>query len=113
LIHLPEDLSPPEFRRHPVTSTLRDAASGGVPTEAELDALKLPAAVRRQVGDAAAKAAAMRLAGQNADARDYANERATLIVDGLAPEFQDPDYRRPPEPDTYDPGELAESVGRW
>jgi hypothetical protein len=99
LIHLPEDLSPPEFRRHPVTSTLRDAASGGVPTEAELDALKLPAAVRRQVGDAAAKAAAMRLAGQN--------------VDGLAPEFQDPDYRRPPEPDTYDPGELAESVGRW
>lgn len=106
------ELTPAELRRHPVTELLVQAAGGNLPTEADLDELRLPQEPRREVADAAALAAAAKAGGENQEARAIAREAAARIVNALPPEMQDPDYLKEPEPDVTNPADLAAQVSR-
>jgi hypothetical protein len=111
---MPHELSPAEIRKHPVFQTLRDAAaSGSAPTQRELDQLDLPPAARKSVGEAAKRVASVKLTGENAEARSTAEASAEYIIDRLAPEHQDPDYRKDPSEGPDDPAGLADQVTRW
>lgn len=102
-----------ELRRHPVRQLLEHAATGQRPSEAELDSLKLGPKARRAVSDAAQSAASLRTEGENQRARQEARSRGSSIVGGLPEDHQDPDYLRPPEPETSDPAEMAAQLRRW
>ena len=52
----------------------------------------------------------MRLSGQNQAAEDMARRAYEGLIGGLPAGQQDPDYLKPPEPETYDPAELAKGV---
>lgn len=98
------------LQRHPVWQVMQIAASGGVPSKAELDALELPAQARQRLLDAATKTASTRASGEGAEASRMSREAAAEIVDLLPEDLQDPDYLRPPEPELSDPAELAAAV---
>jgi hypothetical protein len=103
-----------ELRAHPIYSVLNDqAARGYVPTEQELDELRLPPEHRRKVGAACKVAAAIRAGGEHAAATQSARDAALAIVSDLPPELQRPDYLRPPDPTPDDPRGLADQVPQW
>lgn len=108
------DLTRREILKHPVyTRVLRQAAFGDLPTELELDALKLPPALRRRVASEALKIAEFRAGGEHAVAQREAKEQAAGLVGELPPELQRSDYLREPDPETDDPAALAAQVRRW
>lgn len=109
---IPEGLTRDELMRHPVWQLVTAAAHGDrqLPTQAQLDALKLTAEKRRLVAEACEKAAAVKATGHNADARREARAAAAEIVGGLPDEQRSPDYLRPPEPEPTDPAALAAQV---
>lgn len=100
-------------RRHPVAQLLSAAAQGGLPSQPELDELRLSPGDRRKVEEAAKVAAAHKAEGSNKAARDAARESATRIVAELPGEQQSPDYLRPPDNQPDDPEALAARVRRW
>jgi hypothetical protein len=106
------ELKPADIRRHPIAQLLSDAASGALPTDSDLDALKPPDTARTQVADAASLAAAASASGDKQEARNIAGEAADRIIRGLPPELQDPDYLKAPEVDVSDPEGLADMVSR-
>lgn len=108
-----EPLSPAELRRHPVTQLLRAAALGEIPSDEDLDALELPQADRRRVDDAAVVIAATKASGENAKARQLAEEAAEEIVNSLPADLVDPDYlKSDPDEHVTDPAQLAARVPR-
>lgn len=111
-------MSRADYRRHPVVAAVWHATNGrrALPSEPELDALRLSPGIRRQVQKACAEVAELHEAGLNQKARSLAEERAGEILDALPPEIADNnEYLRPAEdPLTeYDPATLAAAVSRW
>ena len=66
-----------------VSELLMEAAEGSLPTEVELDGLRLPQDARREVADAAALAAAAKAGGETAEGHRIADEAANRIVNAL------------------------------
>lgn len=80
-------------RKHPVAEMIRTAAYGGgrgLPTQRELDALKLSPSSRASVETACKDVAKIHDTGMHQDAWMAAEERAGLIIDAL-PERQQAD----------------------
>lgn len=103
-------------RAHPIGQILNRAASGGTPTNAELDALHLPATVTRRLAKKATEIVAVRLNGENQAADDWADQGADELIASLEPELQNPRYREDAAEaanETTDPAELAKGVQRW
>lgn len=100
-------------RNHPVRQLLDAAALGQIPSEPELDALRLAPDKRRKVADAAVNAAAAKAVGENREATRLARDSADQIVAGLPPELRNPDYLRPADTEPDDPESLAAQVSRW
>lgn len=108
------DLSQRELRRHPIYQLLNDqAAAGGLPSKAELDALQLSSTARRSVSEAATAAVATKATGNLQQARVAARAAAEQIIASLPSEFQSPDYLQPPDETSDDPAALAARVPRW
>lgn len=101
-----------QFRRHPIRTLLRDAAVGHRPSADELDALGLSATAKARVDAAATKVAATYEAGQNAQAREAAEEAAEDVWSALPAEQQAADYLVEIPDDPSDPAALAERVRR-
>lgn len=99
-----------DLRKHPVARILQHASFGETPRERDLDSLELSPEVRRRVAREATEVVAVRLSGQNQAAEDMARRAYEGLIGGLPAGQQDPDYLKPPEPETYDPAELAKGV---
>lgn len=106
------DLSHADFKKHPVTRTLKSAAFGDLPTEKELDRLELPPDVRRKVFDAALVTVGIKAGGENQAARIHAHDQAARIVDSLPDQLKRPDYLREEDDTPDDPRALADRVSR-
>jgi len=108
-------------RQHPIREMIRVAAYDGaraLPSDAELDALKLPPAARKAVLEHCREVAAMNDRGTHAAAWVRADELAAGLIDSLPDELADPDEfeRRLRPPDTtvgLSPRELAALVPRY
>lgn len=112
----PEGLGPAEFRRHPVTTLLRDAAfhgESGIPTPAELDALDLEPDLRGRVERDCAAVAAIHATGNRAAAWAQADRDAVEVIGALQIDQRDPDYLEPVDDlDALNPDELAARIRR-
>jgi hypothetical protein len=110
----PEGMTLSEFAAHPVRQAIHEAAfhgEGAIPSQAELDRLKLPGVATREVAKAAREAATEHGTGRQAQAWSMGDEAAAKIIDGLAGEQRDPTYLDPPPgPESTDPRELARGV---
>lgn len=115
LISLPDGVKPGDFRNHPVTQALRDSCHRnglGLPTKAQLDALKLPPLRREQLAKACREVAALCDDGFMEQARMNADQIAAQILSELPIEYRDPDYldSREDDVDNFGPAELADLV---
>jgi hypothetical protein len=107
-----------EFRRHPIRQILKQAGYGGkrgLPSGAELDALKLPESVRSRVLEDCREVAAIKDEGRHSDAWAYADTLAAQLIESLPDSMLTPDNfaRRIKPPDTttnMSPAELADLV---
>jgi hypothetical protein len=114
---LPEGLSLADFRRHPIVVTIQDAAMGGrrgLPSKAELDALKLSPSLRADVAEACEHVARMHGTGEQKMAWHVGYEKAAALLARVPVAKQDPAHYAPPDPhaDVTDPAELAALVPR-
>ena len=100
--------------RHPVHVLLAECVhAGSLPTESELDALKLDRRARELVRDAAAAAHAMHATGERGSALERALRSSARIIAALPAEQRDPTYLCEPEDlDGLGPIALAEMVPR-
>jgi hypothetical protein len=114
---LPEGMAIGDFTGHPVRGLIRDAAfhgTRGLPTSAELDALKLPAGVRADVENACRAVAEVHDTGDHAGAWALGDEWAATAL-GLLPEEQRSPSFYAAEPENLEglgPAELAAKVRR-
>ena len=100
-----ESLTRAEFKKHPVTTLLKDAAHFGrraVPSAAELDALKLDAGGRKRVLDACEAAAEIHAGGHHERGWEAAEKSAAEIIDSLPEAQQNPAYADAAKPDPFD-----------
>lgn len=108
-------MSPRDFRAHPVTSTIRDAAYGGrrcLPSETDLDDLRLSPSLRTRVEEACQEVARVHDTGAHQDAWKLGDEKAAAILE-LVPEKQRaPGFyqQRDPLSDETDPAVLAAAI---
>lgn len=102
----------PHLRKHPVGQILSQAAMGSLPSDEELDELRIPAERRHSLAVAAAAVAAASRSGDKQQARTLAEEQAAALIDALPESRQDPDYlrRREAEAMPTDPRGLASRV---
>lgn len=114
---LPPDMTYKDFRKHPVTQTLQNAAHGhrGLPTPRKLDGLKLPAVARMKLDAECRKVATAYDRGYRKGAWEEAKSAAAGILGDLSPGYHRPDYLTANEPDPTDnmnPAELAALIPR-
>ena len=104
-----------QFRRHPIRQVLQFAGYGGrrgLPSEHELDALKLPGAIRKRLLEGCCEAAAIKDEGRHAEAWAHADTLAAELISGLDESMFTPEAfaRRTEPPDmtaSMTPAELA------
>jgi hypothetical protein len=111
---LPEGMSFPDFRKHPVREAIADAAHHGrrgLPSEAELDALKLSPYLRARVKEACQVYAEIHDSGEQKLAWDCADEESAWVLERLPAEQRDLSFYAPEQvAETSDPRELAARV---
>ena len=111
---IPDGMTPADFRAHPVTQLLRDAAHGsrGLPHRTELERLKLPASARRELEAACKRVARTFDEGSHQDAWADGDRAAASILAGVNEELRDPRYLEEPAELPDSPDELADLVPR-
>lgn len=108
----PKGLSVAEFRQHPLRELVADAAQHGrrgLPSNEDLDALKVNHELRDSVKKACQAVAEVWETGEQRTAWEVGDEKAARLIERLPKAQRSPSYYEPADPhaDVTDPRELA------